>query len=172
MLEDNINIRVRYADTDQMGFVYYGNYAKYYEIARVELFRNIGLTYKSLEEMGIGMPVIEMKTNFIMPAKYDEKLVVNIKIPELPKLKIIFFYEIFNDLVSLVYKSLGRTRRSGNIAGKLKRMLAVPFKIKSDGKTFSELEKNEKLDKYLLRYLTVKVKKFDLENNYFKIDLI
>ena len=43
MLEDNINIRVRYADTDQMGFVYYGNYAKYYEIARVELFRNIGL---------------------------------------------------------------------------------------------------------------------------------
>tara|TARA_Y100001968_G_scaffold331306_1_gene385580 strand:+ start:1421 stop:1828 length:408 start_codon:yes stop_codon:yes gene_type:complete len=102
MIEDNINIRVRYADTDQMGFVYYGNYAKYYEIARVELFRNIGLTYKSLEEMGIGMPVIEMKTNFIMPAKYDEKLVVNIKIPELPKLKIIFFYEIFNEKNELI----------------------------------------------------------------------
>tara|TARA_B100000941_G_C28468914_1_gene535254 strand:+ start:35 stop:442 length:408 start_codon:yes stop_codon:yes gene_type:complete len=102
MLEDNINIRVRYADTDQMGFVYYGNYAKYYEIARVELFRNIGLTYKSLEEMGIGMPVIEMKTNFIMPAKYDEKLVVSIKIPELPKLKIIFFYEIFNEKNELI----------------------------------------------------------------------
>ena len=102
MLEDNINIRVWYADTDQMGFVYYGNYAKYYEIARVELFRNIGLTYKSLEEMGIGMPVIEMKTNFIMPAKYDEKLVVNIKIPELPKLKIIFFYEIFNEKNELI----------------------------------------------------------------------
>ncbi len=102
MLEDNINIRVRYADTDQMGFVYYGNYAKYYEIARVELFRNIGLTYKSLEEMGIGMPVIKMKTNFIMPAKYDEKLVVNIKIPELPKLKITFFYEIFNDKNELI----------------------------------------------------------------------
>ncbi len=102
MLEDNINIRVRYADTDQMGFVYYGNYAKYYEIARVELFRNIGLTYKSLEEMGIGMPVIEMKTNFIIPAKYDEKLVVNIKIPELPKLKIIFFYEIFNEKNELI----------------------------------------------------------------------
>ncbi len=102
MLEDNINIRVRYADTDQMGFVYYGNYAKYYEIARVELFRNIGLTYKSLEKMGIGMPVIEMKTNFIMPAKYDEKLVVNIKITELPKLKIIFFYEIFNEKNELI----------------------------------------------------------------------
>ena len=102
MLEDNINIRVRYADTDQMGFVYYGNYAKYYEIARVELFRNIGLTYKSLEKMGIGMPVIEMKTNFIMPVKYDEKLVVNIKIPELPKLKIIFFYEIFNEKNELI----------------------------------------------------------------------
>ena len=102
MLEDNINIRVRYADTDQMGFVYYGNYAKYYEIARVELFRNIGLTYKSLEEMGIGMPVIKMKTNFIMPAKYDEKLVIHIKIPELPKLKIIFFYEIFNEKNELI----------------------------------------------------------------------
>ena len=95
-------LRVRYAETDQMGFVYYGNYAKYYEIARVELFRNIGLTYKSLEEMGIGMPVIEMKTNFVMPAKYDEKLVVNIKIPELPKLKIIFFYEIFNEKNELI----------------------------------------------------------------------
>ena len=96
MLEDNINIRVRYADTDQMGFVYYGNYAKYYEIARVELFRNIGLTYKSLEEMGIGMPVIEMKTNFIMPAKYDEKLVVNIKIPLLLPNPGIYIRECFS----------------------------------------------------------------------------
>ena len=85
-----------------MGFVYYGNYAKYYEIARVELFRNIGLTYKSLEEMGIGMPVIEMKTNFIMPAKYDEKLIVNIKIPETPKLKIKFIYKIFNEKNELI----------------------------------------------------------------------
>ena len=102
MLEDNINIRVRYADTDQMGFVYYGNYAKYYEIARVELFRNIGLTYKSLEEMGIGMPVIEMKTNFIIPAKYDEKLIVNIKISEIPKLKIKFIYKIFNEKNELI----------------------------------------------------------------------
>ena len=102
MLEGNIYIRVRYADTDQMGFVYYGNYATYYEIARVELFRNINFTYKSLEEIGIGMPVINMKTNFLVPAKYDEKLKIHVKIPEMPNLKIKFLYKIFNDKKKLI----------------------------------------------------------------------
>ena len=97
MIEDNFDIRVRYADTDQMGFVYYGNYATYYEIARVELFRNIDFTYKSLEEIGIGMPVIKMATSFLVPAKYDEKLRIHVKIPEMPNLKIKFLYKIFND---------------------------------------------------------------------------
>ena len=102
MLKDNIHIRVRYADTDQMGFVYYGNYAMYYEIARVELFRNIDFTYKSLEEIGIGMPVIKMETNFLGPAKYDEKLTINVKIPEMPNLKIKFLYKIFNEKKELI----------------------------------------------------------------------
>ena len=102
MLEDNIYIRVRYADTDQMGFVYYGNYASYYEIARVELFRNIDFTYRSLEEIGIGMPVLNMSTNFLGPAKYDEELRIHVKLPEMSNLKIKFSYEIFNENQELI----------------------------------------------------------------------
>ena len=69
MIEGDFDIRVRYSDTDQMGYVYYGRYANYYEIARVELFRKLGFTYSQLEEEGIGMPVIQMETKFIIPAK-------------------------------------------------------------------------------------------------------
>ena len=60
MLKGELKIRVRYSDTDQMGYVYYGRYANYYEIARVELFRSLGFSYKKLEDRGIGMPVIDI----------------------------------------------------------------------------------------------------------------
>ena len=102
MIEGDFDIRVRYSDTDQMGYVYYGRYANYYEIARVELFRNIDFTYRSLEEIGIGMPVLNMNTNFLGPAKYDEKLRIYVKLPEMPNLKIKFLYEIFNKNQELI----------------------------------------------------------------------
>lgn len=93
---DVIGIRVRYYDTDQMGIVYYGNYARFYEIGRVEALRYLGMEYKALEERGIGMPVYDMSSRFIRPAKYDDLLTIRVTIPQLPNTRILFRYEIFN----------------------------------------------------------------------------
>lgn len=96
-------IRVRYAETDQMGFVYYGNYSTYYEVARVEALRSLGLTYKKLEETGILMPVIENKSKYFRPARYDDLLSVQLKIPALKKKRITFEYEIYNEQGKLIH---------------------------------------------------------------------
>ena len=96
MIKGKIKLRVRYSDTDQMGYVYYGRYASYYEVARVELFRSLGFSYKNLEEEGIGMPVIDMDTKYLLPIKYDEEIIIKTRIEELPSSKIIFYYDIFN----------------------------------------------------------------------------
>lgn len=93
---DVTDIRVRYYDTDQMGIVYYGNYARYYEIGRVELMRSLGLNYKELEERGISMPVYDLNSRFIRPAKYDDLLTIRVTVPQLPKTRFMFTYEIFN----------------------------------------------------------------------------
>lgn len=97
------NIRVRYAETDQMGFVYYGNYSAYYEVARVEALRSLGLTYKKLEETGILMPVIENKSKYIRPARYDDLLTIRLQIPALSKRRIAFEYEIYNEDRKLIH---------------------------------------------------------------------
>jgi len=97
MYSATTTIRVRYSETDQMGYVYYGNYASYYEVGRVEALRQLGLTYKQLEDSGIIMPVLECKSNYIKPAIYDQLLTVEVTIPELPKVKIKFLYEIFDE---------------------------------------------------------------------------
>jgi acyl-CoA thioester hydrolase len=96
MITGEIKLRVRYSDTDQMGYVYYGRYAIFYEIARVELFRSLGFSYKKLEEEGIGMPVIDMETKYILPIKYDEQIKINTTIENLPSSKISFKYEVYN----------------------------------------------------------------------------
>lgn len=90
-------IRVRYADTDQMGYVYYGNYAQYYEEARTEAFRALGYPYKNLEIEGIMMPVRSMNVRYYMPARYDDLLTVKVIIPEMPLAKFIFDYEVYNE---------------------------------------------------------------------------
>jgi acyl-CoA thioester hydrolase len=90
-------IRVRYAETDQMGYVYYGNYATYYEVARVESLRQLGLSYKDLEEKGVIMPVLENYSKYLVPGRYDELLTVKVIIIKKPGFKIIFNYEIFNE---------------------------------------------------------------------------
>lgn len=97
MYQHEVQIRVRYADTDQMGYVYYGNYAAYYEVARVESFRSLGYAYKNLEESGVMMPVLELKTKYKLPAKYDDLLTVKVVIPEMPRVKILYQYEIYNE---------------------------------------------------------------------------
>lgn len=97
MFQHEVKIRVRYAETDQMGYVYYGNYATYFEVARVEAFRAIGFTYKELEAQGIGMPVLEYKTKYIAPAKYDDLLTIKVTIPEMPGVRIRYEYEVVNE---------------------------------------------------------------------------
>ncbi len=94
----NISVRVRYAETDQMGYVYYGNYAQYYEIARVEFLRSIGLSYKQIEDDGIMMPVTKLTCNYLAPAYYDDLLNIRVTIPEIPNgYRITFIYEITNE---------------------------------------------------------------------------
>ncbi len=104
MYQTETHIRVRYAETDQMQYVYYGNYAMYYEVARVESLRQLGLTYKELEAMGIIMPVLENHSFFIAPALYDELLKIVVSIPERPTVRIRFHCEIFNEQEKLIHR--------------------------------------------------------------------
>lgn len=97
MIQHEVQLRVRYAETDQMAYVYYGNYAMYLEVGRVETLRNLGFSYKELEEQGILMPVVEYKTKYIRPAKYDDLLTIKVFIKQKPTARIVFEYEIFNE---------------------------------------------------------------------------
>ncbi|NGM63000.1 acyl-CoA thioesterase [Sphingobacterium sp. SGG-5] len=90
-------IRIRYAETDQMGYVYYGNYASFYEVARTEMLRQTGISYKELEEGGVMLPVIELHTRYFQPAKYDDLITIRTTIRERPNVRIKFEYEIFNE---------------------------------------------------------------------------
>lgn len=89
-------IRVRYAETDRMGYVYYGNYTKYLEVGRVEALRQLGIVYKEMEESGIMLPVYTCNLKYMKPAYYDDLLIIKTSIKELPSAKITFDYEIFN----------------------------------------------------------------------------
>lgn len=89
-------IRVRYAETDQMGYVYYGNYAQYYEVGRVEALRQLGLSYKAMEDSGVMMPVLSFKIKYIKPAFYDDVITIKTIIKELPSLRVVFEYECYN----------------------------------------------------------------------------
>src|SRR5690606_42098903 len=86
MYSHESHIRVRYSETDQMGYTYYGNYAAFYEVGRVEMLRSLGLTYRSFEESGIMMPVLELRSKFIKPDRYDDLITVCTILPELPKI--------------------------------------------------------------------------------------
>ena len=90
--------RVRYGETDQMGYLYYGNYAQYYEIGRVEMLRSLSFTYKSLEEdYATLMPVMSMQVRYVRPAYYDELLTIRTTVRNLPDKFIIFHMEIFKE---------------------------------------------------------------------------
>ncbi len=104
MFSSEVKIRVRYAETDQMGYVYYGNYPTYYEVARVEAMRSFGMKYKDLEARGVMMPVLENHSYYLLPGKYDEELTIKVSIPELPKVKIKFCYEFYNEEGKLIHK--------------------------------------------------------------------
>lgn len=104
MYQHEFQKRVRYGETDQMGYVYYGNYAQYYEIGRVEMLRSLGMTYKEMEqEMEIMMPVVNLEIRYLRPARYDEMLTIRTTLRSLPDQKYInFFVEIFNEEGKLI----------------------------------------------------------------------
>ena len=97
MYESNTQIRVRYAETDQMNVVYHGNYAQYFEVGRAEAIRSLGFTYKDLEAMGIIMPIVELTCKFLRPAHYDDLLTIKTMLKELPSShRIEFYQEVYN----------------------------------------------------------------------------
>lgn len=104
MLSHQVSYRVCYADTDQMGYVYYGNYARFYEIARVETLRSIGVSYKVLEDAGIGLPVYENYSKYHAPALYDDLLRIECTLVKMPSARIEFEYKIYNQNEALLHE--------------------------------------------------------------------
>lgn len=107
MYTHSTKIRVRYGETDQMGYVYYGNYAEYYEVARVEMLRSLGMDYAAMESSGVMMPVLELTCKYIKPALYDQEITIKTTIQELPGVRIHFKYELFNPAAELI--NIGNT---------------------------------------------------------------
>ena len=97
MIHTTHSIRVRYGETDPMKYVYYGNYAEYFEVARVELFRTLGISYDEIERRGIFLPVSEYKIKYLKPGLYDQLLEIHTYIKKIPAVKIEFEYEIYNE---------------------------------------------------------------------------
>lgn len=98
-------IRVRYAETDQMGYAYYGNYATYFEVARVEALRSLNFSYKQLEKDGVMLPVLEFGIKYFKPGFYDDELTIKTMISELPSARIKFDYETYDSEGVLLNKA-------------------------------------------------------------------
>lgn len=122
MFETSTQIRVRYAETDQMDIVYHGNYAQYFEVARAEAIRGLGFTYKDMEALGTYMPIVELQCRFLRPAHYDDLLTVKVILKELPSgHRIDFHHEVYNEsgrllatgMVVLYFMDAKTGRKSG-----------------------------------------------------------
>ena len=97
MIVHDTQLRVRYGETDQMGIVYYGKYAEYFEVGRTELIRGLGVPYRSIEARGIMMPVAELRIQYKKPARYDDLLTIRTLVKELPRSSLLTEYEIYNE---------------------------------------------------------------------------
>lgn len=136
MYTSETQVRVRYGETDQMGFLYYGNYALYYEVGRAEAIRTLGFTYRELEELGIHMPVVELNSQYFRPALYDDLITVRTILRELPEgSKIRFHSELYNEKGELLNKGVTtlvfydpREKRKVAIHPELQRRLEPFFK--------------------------------------------
>lgn len=102
MFQQKTQIRVRYAETDQMGVVYYGNYPQYFEVGRVEALREVGFPYRELEDQGVMLPVLNLSIKYIRPAKYDDLLTITTRIEKMPGTRIEFFHEIHDEAGQLL----------------------------------------------------------------------
>lgn len=94
--------RVRYGETDQMGYVYHGDYAEYFEVGRVEALRSLGFSYRRLEAEGVMLPVHDLHVRYYKPARYDDLITVRTTIDALPNVRIIFRYEVYNEAGDLL----------------------------------------------------------------------
>ena len=137
MYTTETQIRIHYALTDQMGIVYHGHYAQFYEIGRAEAIRVLGYTYKDIEAMGIIMPVVDIHSRFLRPAKYDDLITVKTILQELPtQHKIMFHSEIYNEADDLLnvgdvtlYFMDAKTMKRCNMPGELMEKLKHYFSI-------------------------------------------
>ena len=103
MFSSETKVRVRYAETDQMGVVYHSNFFLYYEVSRAECIRELGYTYADMERMGVIMPVVEVQSRFLRPALYDDLLTIKTILKELPvHHKIEFHHEVYNEAKELL----------------------------------------------------------------------
>jgi acyl-CoA thioester hydrolase len=140
MYSGTTQIRVRYGETDQMGYLYYGYYALYYEVGRAELIRELGYTYRELEEMGVMMPVVELNAKYFRPALYDNLITVKTILKELPDgPKIQFHSELYNEQGELLNKGITtlvfydpKEKKKIDMPHELMHRLAPYFKTKTD----------------------------------------
>ena len=88
---------MRYAETDKMGYVYYGNYATYFEVGRVEMLRSLNVSYKELEDQGVLLPVVNLNVDYKKPAFYDDELSLETELVETPSVKIVFNYKLMKN---------------------------------------------------------------------------
>ncbi|WP_139959527.1 acyl-CoA thioesterase [Flavicella sediminum] len=102
MIENIMTFRIRYSETDQMGYAHHGNYAQYFEMGRLELMRTIGVSYKKMEEDGLILPVHSIDTRFFKPAKFDDLVTLKTKLKKTPSVRIEFEYEITNENKELI----------------------------------------------------------------------
>ncbi len=97
MYNTESQVRVRYGESDRMGYAYYGYYPFYYEVGRTEMLRSLGLSYREMEDSGIILPVINLQSNYIAPALYDDLLTIKTFLKEIPSVRIRFEYEVYNE---------------------------------------------------------------------------
>ncbi|TNE69270.1 MAG: acyl-CoA thioesterase [Bacteroidetes bacterium] len=136
MYSHDFQLRVRYGETDQMGYLYYGRYAEYFEVGRVETIRSLGMSYKELEEVhGIWLPVVSMEMRFVRPAFYDDLLTIHTEIRKMPDSYITFHTELFNEKRKLINAG---TIRLCFFAAAEKKVVPAPDELLSRLKPFFE----------------------------------
>ena len=121
MKKTTTKIRVRYAETDQMGFVHHGNYAQFFEIGRLDWIIKIGVSYKNMESKGILLPVVFLETNYLKPAYYDDELIIETFLLEKPTSKIKFGYNIYNKNKDIITKGITHLAFMNKKSGKPQR---------------------------------------------------
>lgn len=138
MITSKSTIRVRYDEVDQMGYVYHGNYAKYYHVARTDLLHKLGVSDKELENEGLILPVIEMKSRFIKPIFYDDTIIILASLIEKPRSRMKFSYKIFNKENEIVNEA---STTLVFMEEKNRRLIRIPDTISKKYDLFTQLIK-------------------------------